>query len=166
MVVAVLVAAVGAAAEVPWWITVPVTVAAARAVTQWLARGMTSPLREMTGAARAMAVGDYSQRVTASSSDEVGQLAVAFNAMAADLAASDEERRRLVATVSHGLRTPRPRSGRCWRTSSTGWSAPTTRRCVGRFGSPSGSVRSSPTCWTWRVSMPGGPPVRHRGAGR
>ena len=106
MVVAVLVAAVGAAADVPWWITVPVTVAAALAVTQWLARGMTSPLREMTGAARAMAAGDYSQRVTASSSDEVGQLAVAFNAMAADLAASDEERRRLVATVSHELRTP------------------------------------------------------------
>ena len=60
VVVAVLVAAVGAAAEVPWWITVPVTVAAALAVTQWLARGMTSPLREMTGAARAMAAGDYS----------------------------------------------------------------------------------------------------------
>ena len=106
VVVAVLVAAVGDAAQVAWWITVPVTVAAALAVTQWLARGMTSPLREMTGAARAMAAGDYSQRVTASSSDEVGQLALAFNAMADDLAAADGERRRLVATVSHELRTP------------------------------------------------------------
>ena len=53
-----------------------------------------------------MAGGDYSQRVTASSSDEVGQLAVAFNAMASDLGAADKERRRLVATVSHELRTP------------------------------------------------------------
>ena len=106
VVVAVLVAGVGDAAEVPWWASVPVTVAAALAVTQWLARGMTSPLREMTRAARAMAGGDYSQRVTASSADEVGTLAVAFNAMAADLAAADQERRRLVATVSHELRTP------------------------------------------------------------
>ena len=106
VVVAVVVAEVGDAAEVPWWASVPVTVAAALAVTQWLARGMTSPLREMTGAARAMAGGDYSQRVTASSADEVGDLAVAFNAMAADLAAADQERRRLVATVSHELRTP------------------------------------------------------------
>ena len=67
---------------------------------------MTSPLREMTRAAQTMAGGDYSQRVTASSTDEVGQLAGAFNAMAADLAAADQERRRLVATVSHELRTP------------------------------------------------------------
>jgi signal transduction histidine kinase len=106
VVVAVLVAAVGDAAQVPWWTSVPVTVAAALAVTQWLARGMTSPLREMTRAAQKMAGGDYSQRVTASSSDEVGQLAVAFNAMASDLASADQERRRVVATVSHELRTP------------------------------------------------------------
>lgn len=106
VVVAVLVAEVGDAAQVPWWISVPVTVAAALAVTQWLARGMTSPLREMTRAARAMAGGEYNQRVTASSSDEVGELAVAFNAMAADLGSADQERRRLVATVSHELRTP------------------------------------------------------------
>ncbi len=106
VVVAVLVAEVGDAAQVPLWASVPVTVAAALTVTQWLARGMTSPLREMTGAARSMAGGDYSQRVTATSADEVGVLAVAFNAMAADLAAADQERRRLVATVSHELRTP------------------------------------------------------------
>ena len=86
--------------------SVPVTVAAALAVTQWLARGMTSPLREMTAAARRMAAGDYAQRVTASSSDEVGTLARAFNAMAADLATADQQRRQLVATVSHELRTP------------------------------------------------------------
>ena len=106
VVVAVIVAGVGEVAEVPWWMSVPVTVAAALAVTQWLARGMTSPLREMTVAARGMAGGDYAQRVTASSSDEVGTLARAFNAMAADLASADQQRRQLVATVSHELRTP------------------------------------------------------------
>ncbi len=103
---AVLVAAIGDSAGVAWWVSLPVTAGAAVAVTQWLARGMTSPLREMTSAARRMAAGDYGQRVSATSSDEVGELARTFNAMAADLAGADLERRRLVATVSHELRTP------------------------------------------------------------
>ena len=87
-------------------VTIPVAVLVGLAVTQVLARGMTSPLREMTAAARRMATGDYAQRVTASSRDEVGELARAFNTMAADLAAVDQGRRDLVANVSHELRTP------------------------------------------------------------
>lgn len=74
--------------------------------SQFLAHGITRPLREMTAAARRMAHGDYSFRVRASSRDEVGQLALAFNQMAADLAAADQQRRDLIANVSHELRTP------------------------------------------------------------
>ncbi|GHH46884.1 two-component sensor histidine kinase [Lentzea cavernae] len=74
--------------------------------SQLLAHGMTSPLREMTSAARSMASGDYSRSVRVSSSDEVGQLAEAFTVMAADLAAADQQRRELIANVSHELRTP------------------------------------------------------------
>ncbi|GAA2476435.1 DUF4153 domain-containing protein [Terrabacter carboxydivorans] len=101
-----LVSVIGDRAGVPGWFTLPVTIAAALGVTQWLARGMTSPLREMTAAASRMATGDYSRRVTATSADEVGVLAHAFNTMAADLAGADQQRRQLVATVSHELRTP------------------------------------------------------------
>ncbi len=104
--VAAVVAATGAAGGVPFWLSVPVTVALALAVTQLLAVGMTSPLREMTAAARAMARGDYSGRVVATSNDEVGELARAFNRMAEDLATVDRQRRELVANVSHELRTP------------------------------------------------------------
>ena len=86
--------------------TIPAAVVLALVVTQLLARGMTSPLREMTQAARRMATGDYTRRVTASSNDEVGELARAFNKMAADLEAVDRQRRDLVANVSHELRTP------------------------------------------------------------
>jgi signal transduction histidine kinase len=71
-----------------------------------LAHGMTSPLREMTAAARAMARGDYTRQIRATSRDEVGELARAFNQMAADLAAADRQRRELIANVSHELRTP------------------------------------------------------------
>jgi signal transduction histidine kinase len=83
-----------------------VTVAIVLLTAQVLAHGMTRPLRAMTAAARAMAQGDYSRRVRATSRDEVGQLAVAFNQMAADLAAADQQRRELIANVSHELRTP------------------------------------------------------------
>lgn len=104
--VAWVVAAIGAAGGVPYWLSLPVTVALALGVTQLLAVGMTSPLREMTAAARRMARGDYTTRVTATSSDEVGQLAKAFNSMAEDLGTVDRQRRELVANVSHELRTP------------------------------------------------------------
>ena len=75
-------------------------------VVQFLARGMTSPLREMADATSAMARGDYQRRVHATSRDEVGELARAFNAMAADLAGVERARRQFVADVSHELRTP------------------------------------------------------------
>jgi len=80
--------------------------ALALAMVQLLAHGMTFPLREMVTAARAMARGDYSRRVTATSRDEVGELARAFNSMAAELAEVDRMRRDLVANASHELRTP------------------------------------------------------------
>src|SRR5437868_9036834 len=70
------------------------------------ARGVTSPSREMSDAARAMATGNYDSRVAATSRDEVGELARAFNQMAAELAETDRVRRDLVANVSHELRTP------------------------------------------------------------
>lgn len=75
-------------------------------VVQVLARGMTAPLREMAAAASRMARGDHGVRVAVRTRDEVGQLAGAFNAMAADLGEVDAQRRRLVADVSHELRTP------------------------------------------------------------
>src|SRR3954454_13671884 len=86
--------------------TLLVALVAALGLTQFLAHGMTSPLRQMTAAARAMARGDYSVRVRATSRDEVGQLAAAYNQMAADLGAADEYRRGLIANVSHELQTP------------------------------------------------------------
>lgn len=106
IVAAALVLQVGTRSGVPAWITLPVTIAAALGVTQWLGHGMTAPLREMTAAAGRMARGDYDVRVTATSADEVGQLGRAFNTMAHDLASADQQQRQLVATVSHELRTP------------------------------------------------------------
>jgi signal transduction histidine kinase len=76
------------------------------AVIQLLAHGIVLPLREMAAATRAMADGDYSQRVTDTAQDEVGSLARSFNMMAARLEEVERQRRELVANVSHELRTP------------------------------------------------------------
>lgn len=111
----VIAAAVGVTVFVFWvgiklglWPSVSGIVAAvvAMGLVWFLSRGMTSPLREMAAAAEAMARGDYSRRVTATSRDEVGALARAFNEMASELAETDRQRRALVANVSHELRTP------------------------------------------------------------
>jgi signal transduction histidine kinase len=83
-----------------------IVAAAALVVIQVLAHGMIMPLRQMVAAARAMAEGDYTRPVTATSRDEVGELARAFTTMAAQLAEVDRQRRDLIANVSHELRTP------------------------------------------------------------
>ena len=88
------------------WLSGLVALIVALASIQLIARGMTSPLRDMASAASAMAKGDYSRRVTATSRDEVGELARTFNQMASDLAEVDAFRKELIANVSHELRTP------------------------------------------------------------
>ena len=90
------------------------------AVAILLARGVVKRLERLGAAAERLAHGDLSQRVEAGPDDEVGQLARRFNRMAADLeqtlselrAERDrvsgllEDRRQLVASASHELRTP------------------------------------------------------------
>ena len=54
---------------------------------------MVRPLREMAEAARCFGSGDFSRRVPVTSDDEIGELAVAFNNMAASLSSSEGTRR-------------------------------------------------------------------------
>ncbi|HZU07590.1 MAG TPA: ATP-binding protein [Chloroflexota bacterium] len=70
------------------------------------ARYLAQPLRELARGARRIAAGDLSQRVPVRRQDEIGDLAAAFNEMAASLARAETARRNLVADVAHELRTP------------------------------------------------------------
>ncbi len=76
------------------------------AAVQIVARGMISPLREMSAAADRLARSEQAVRVDVSGRDEVAQLGRAFNQMAAELEQTDRIRRDLVADAAHELRTP------------------------------------------------------------
>lgn len=71
-----------------------------------LANRLVRPLKSMAAATRELASGKYSVRVSISSSDELGQLARDFNAMALTLEKNEKARRQWVADISHELRTP------------------------------------------------------------
>ncbi len=71
-----------------------------------VARRVLGPIEALTAAARDMERGDLSRRVNVSSSDEIGELARSFDAMADSLSRNEAMRRALVHDVAHELRTP------------------------------------------------------------
>jgi len=83
-----------------------VAIVIALILTFVLSRRMSSPIGVLANAARRLGRGDLSQRVQFQSKGEVGELAQAFNSMAADLENAEQLRRNLVADVAHELRTP------------------------------------------------------------
>jgi len=77
-----------------------------------LATILTRPLSRLAEAARAVGRGELSQRVVVSGRDEVGQVAVAFNAMTEQLMAKEEERSQLLAKVIAAQEEERKRIAR------------------------------------------------------
>ncbi len=71
-----------------------------------LASTLTRPIRALTGAAQRIAEGHAGERVTVTSQDEIGQLAVAFNSMSREVEQVNILRRQMTADIAHDLRTP------------------------------------------------------------
>jgi signal transduction histidine kinase len=74
-----------------------------------LARSISSPVERLTGAARALGAGDLAARSNVRAPGEVGELAAAFDDMAARLERLVRGEKELLANVSHELRTPMAR---------------------------------------------------------
>ena len=70
------------------------------------ARYMVRPLRKLTHATQRMARGDFNVGLSTKRRDEIGQLTLSFNAMAAELGRLDMLRRRFVSDVSHEIQSP------------------------------------------------------------
>jgi len=71
-----------------------------------LARTLTRPLVALTRAVRRIAGGEFGQKVTVESQDEIGQLADAFNQMSGELERAAHLRRQMTADIAHELRSP------------------------------------------------------------
>jgi two-component system OmpR family sensor kinase len=71
-----------------------------------VARALARRVKRLERAAERVAGGDFSHPIPVESSDEIGELALAFNDMQRQLAQLDSARKRFIATASHELRTP------------------------------------------------------------
>jgi len=69
-------------------------------------RRMAAPVDDLVEAAGRISSGDYSVRVREDGAPELRSVAHAFNAMTAQLEASEKQRRSFLADVTHELRTP------------------------------------------------------------
>ncbi|MGO4440645.1 adenylate/guanylate cyclase domain-containing protein [Rhizobium sp. RAF56] len=58
---------------------------AVAATAAWLSRALVGPLRDLTAGVKRFAAGDYGAKVPVRTSDEIGQLCLAFNGMVEDL---------------------------------------------------------------------------------
>jgi signal transduction histidine kinase len=75
-------------------------------VSAFQARRIVAPVRALAEAAQRISTGDLSQRIPVTSQDELGEMATAFNTMAAELEQQQELRHRAMADIAHELRTP------------------------------------------------------------
>ncbi|MHB8293347.1 MAG: ATP-binding protein [Acidimicrobiales bacterium] len=71
-----------------------------------LARRVSAPVRALTAAARSLTAGQRPARIDVQSPDELGEMAVAFNAMADAAEAEEILRCEFARDVAHELRTP------------------------------------------------------------
>jgi two-component system OmpR family sensor kinase len=71
-----------------------------------VARALAQRVKRLELAAEQVAAGNFEKPIPVDSSDELGQLAVAFNQMQRQLAQLESAREKFIATASHELRTP------------------------------------------------------------
>jgi two-component system OmpR family sensor kinase/two-component system sensor histidine kinase BaeS len=71
-----------------------------------IARQLTAPLSQLANAAHRLAHGQLGERVAVGGTEEVSEVARAFNGMAASLQQAEAVRQNMVADIAHELRTP------------------------------------------------------------
>jgi two-component system sensor histidine kinase CpxA len=100
--------------RVSWWFFLPgqLWVVGASVLLCWvLAYHLTSPVRRMQKVAERFGEGDFSARIGSRRKDELGKLARALDAMAGRIQTLLAAERRLLADISHELRSPLARLG-------------------------------------------------------
>ena len=83
-----------------------ISVAIAYAILYIQIRRISEPLKEISGAAKVIAGGEFHKRLNINTGDEIEELGNSFNNMAKSLEKIEENRRNLIANISHDLRSP------------------------------------------------------------
>ncbi len=82
------------------------TLAATLVAVYFLSEKIMTPLRDISAATKKFAKGNFDVRIPVSGSDEIAELATAFNNMAVSLENNDKSRSIFLGNISHDLRTP------------------------------------------------------------
>lgn len=85
---------------------VAVTIVLAILLGWFAARNLTRPLDKLTASVRRIGQGSTNEKVEIDNDDEIGELALAFNQMSAELSRANDARVQMFADISHELRTP------------------------------------------------------------
>jgi signal transduction histidine kinase len=72
----------------------------------FLTSGIVARVKKLNSATQEIAKGNFDNKVTFKSRDEIGMLAVSFNRMADDLKAADASKKDFVSNAAHELRSP------------------------------------------------------------
>ncbi len=69
-------------------------------------RSIVRPIRDVSGVARKIALGDFDSRIELKSNNEIGELCDSINYMASELKSAENLKNDFISSVSHELRTP------------------------------------------------------------
>ena len=98
----------GAVRRQPPWVMISIAFSISGLLCFWFARSLLKPIRQLQHASQLMAAGDLSARVGSASQrhDEIGRLGRDFNFMSQQVEILLSSQKRLLADISHELRSP------------------------------------------------------------
>jgi two-component system sensor histidine kinase BaeS len=88
------------------WLAAACVLVLAGFISFLLSKHLVAPIKKLTGAARELSSLHFGTRIDVRTSDEIGELAKAFNAMAQALEKNETLRKQWTSDVAHELRTP------------------------------------------------------------